>query len=88
MPDDTTPHGGEALHPLPDRARIPEPKPGAASDTPMRAEPVASDPAERPQPPEHPRAMAADLQPADPAEDSGAADASASGKPSVTRQPG
>ena len=29
MPEDTTPHGGEAMHELPDRAKIPQPKPGA-----------------------------------------------------------
>lgn len=98
MPDDTTPHGGEALHPLPDRAKIPEPKPDPASDAPRSGEPsesdpagpdpAALDPAERPQLPEHPRVMPADLQPAAPAGDPESSDASATGKPSVTRQPG
>ena len=32
MPEDTSPHGGEAMHELPDRAKIPQPKPGARQD--------------------------------------------------------
>lgn len=32
MPEDTTPHGGEAMHELPDRAKIPQPRPGAQED--------------------------------------------------------
>lgn len=30
MPDDPTPHGGEAMHPPPDRAKIPQPQPEGA----------------------------------------------------------
>jgi hypothetical protein len=32
MPDDRTPHGGEAMHQPPERAKIPEPKPGSRED--------------------------------------------------------
>ena len=32
MPEDTTPHGGEAMHELPDRAKIPQPKPAADNE--------------------------------------------------------
>jgi hypothetical protein len=32
MPEDTTPHGGEAMHELPDRAKIPQPKPDARNE--------------------------------------------------------
>lgn len=34
-PRDPTPHGGEAFHELPDRAKIPEPKPGGQADKPL-----------------------------------------------------
>lgn len=35
VPKDPTPHGGEAFHELPDRAKIPEPKPGGKDDKPL-----------------------------------------------------
>ena len=47
MPDDTTPHGGEAMHAPPDRARIPQPKPGRESDAPPRGQP-GDEPRDRP----------------------------------------
>jgi hypothetical protein len=92
MPDDTTPHGGEAMHPLPDRAKIPEPKPGAQereyeAERPPRDElPLR----ERPPLPDHPEQMAADIEDeeADPVVESGPGVAEETGKPSVTRQPG
>lgn len=94
MPEDTTPHGGEAMHPLPDRAKIPEPKPGQSSDEPVRGQPRGADtPApevgERPELPEHPEMMAADIEDedADPVVESSPDVAEDTGKPSVTRQP-
>lgn len=94
MPDDTSPHGGEAMHPPPDRAKIPQPKPGAAGEEPAREEPRPRDTdiQRRPALPEHPEQMAVDVEDeeADPVRDSDAdSDADAdTGKPSVTRQPG
>jgi len=87
MPDDTSPHGGEAMHPPPDRARIPEPKPGAPADPPPRGQPQVN---ERPPLPDHPEPMAADIEDeeADPVVESGPGVAEDTGKPSVTRQPG
>jgi hypothetical protein len=94
MPDDPTPHGGEALHQPPDRATIPEPEPGQPSDAPVRGQPRADTPepeiGERPELPEHPEMMAADIEDedADPVVDSGPDIADDhSGKPSVTQQP-
>lgn len=43
MPEDTTPHGGEALHPLPDRATIPQPRPSPGGD-PLAAQAGRRDP--------------------------------------------
>lgn len=93
MPDDPTPHGGEALHRPPDRARIPEPKPDEV-DRPLRSEPRADggDPgmAGRPSLPSQPELMAADIEDedADPVIDSGPGIADDdTGKPSVTQQP-
>ena len=37
MAKDPTPHGGEAFHELPDRAKIPQPKPGGGDDAPLMA---------------------------------------------------
>jgi hypothetical protein len=85
MPDDTSPHGGEAMHPPPDRAKIPEPRPDAASRH-EELRPDAGDIAERPPLPaqSHPlpsRASNDDrMGPRTGADDTG--------KPSVTRQPG
>ena len=92
MPDDTSPHGGEAMHPLPDRAKIPEPKPGAEHEEPARGTPTRDEPSmrERPPLPDHPEHMAADIEDeeADPVVESGPGVAEDTGKPSVTRQPG
>ena len=81
MPDDTSPHGGEAMHELPDRARIPKDKPGGLP---------ATDIGERPPLPRHPEPMAADIEDEedDPVVESGPDVADETGKPSVTRQPG
>jgi len=90
MPDDTTPHGGEALHPPPDRATIPQPKPGAPSDEPPRGQPRADLPVkDRPPLPEQPERMAADIEDeaSDPVVESGPGVDKNTGKPSVTRQP-
>lgn len=93
MPDDTSPHGGEAMHPLPDRAKIPQPKPGASGNAPAREEGDGDR-----QPPATQRAglpgrsepLAADIEDedADPVVESGPGVADETGKPSVTRQPG
>lgn len=91
MPDDTTPHGGEAMHPPPDRAKIPQPKPGADDKEPLRErrgerEAPLSD---RPPLPEDPQRLAADVEDeeADPVVESGPDVAEDTGKPSVTQQP-
>lgn len=81
MPDDPTPHGGEALHPLPDRARIPtERRPDAQA--PHEA-------LERPPLPAHSTPLAADVEDedADPVVDTGPGIDDDTGKPSVTQQP-
>ncbi len=80
MPDDTTPHGGEALHPLPDRAKIPA----------RKSEPLSGPPAsQRPPLPDRSEPMAADVEDeeADPVVESGPGVDEDSGKPSVTQQP-
>lgn len=97
MPEDTTPHGGEAFHSPPVRARIPDPPP-QATETGI---PGRADTAERPDPdeitqrpplPEHLQPMAADMEDedADPVVDTGPGleDPGDSGVVSVTRQPG
>jgi hypothetical protein len=88
MPDDTTPHGGEALHAPPERATIPEPKPGRGSDAPPQGLPRAA--SERPSLPRSSERMAADIEDedADPVVESDPSVTEESGKPSVTRQPG
>jgi hypothetical protein len=90
MPDDPTPHGGEAMHPPPDRATIPEPKPGQPADEPVRGQPRAGDLRDRPSLPEHPVTTAVDIEDedADPVVESGPGVDDDTGKPSVTRQPG
>ena len=96
MPDDTSPHGGEAMHEPPERAKIPQPKPGRASDEPPRAQPetrerqMGDDEISRPPLPDHPEPMAADVEDEDedPVIESGPGVAEESGKPSVTQQPG
>lgn len=92
MPDDTTPHGGEAMHEPPDRAKIPQPKPGAEHERPAPEKDDADAPqmGERPPLPDHPEQMAADVEDeeADPVVESGPGVAEDTGKPSVTRQPG
>ncbi|TWO65517.1 hypothetical protein FN976_27305 [Caenimonas sedimenti] len=84
MPDDTTPHGGEAFHQPPERAVIPEPPPGRAAGP---LPPVTG----RPPLPLEAEIRAADLEDeeADPVIDSGPgiADDGDTGKPSVTQQP-
>lgn len=84
MPDDTTPHGGEALHTPPDRATIPEPLPGQA------AAPLPPDTGRPPLPTEA-QVRAADIEDeeADPVVDSGPGIADdEGGRPSsATRQP-
>ena len=94
MPVDPTPHGGEVLHRPPDRARIPEPKPGQPGDAPVDGQPGeardALDIGERPSLPEHPQLTVADIEDedADPVIESGPGSAGeATGKPSVTQQP-
>ncbi len=92
MPDDTSPHGGEAMHPPPDRATIPQPKPGQPSDEPVRGQPGddPGKPVDRPPIPTHTERMAADVEDeeADPVIDSGPGIADEPATPSVTRQPG
>lgn len=83
VPDDTSPHGGEALHPLPDRAKIPKaPREGDAPDGPEVAQ--------RPPLPARSEPMAADVEDeeADPVVESGPGVAEDTGKPSVVKQPG
>lgn len=83
MPDDSSPHGGEALHPPPDRALIPSSRGGtdAGPASPMQ---------ERPPLPDHVEPMAADVEDeeADPVVESGPGVAHDTDPPSVTRQPG
>jgi hypothetical protein len=72
-PDDQTPLGDEMVHRLPER-KFPQPAPGEASDEPPRGEPGAeTDMSTRPQLPEHPERMAADVEDeeADPVVDTG-----------------
>lgn len=84
MPDDTTPHGGEALHPPPDRATIPGSRPDAV------LAPLPPD-SNRPPLPTGAQAHAADIEDeeADPVVDTGPGiDADVDdGKTSVTQQP-
>ena len=85
MPDDPTPHGGEALHPPPDRARIP----GAARDRPDAGtlEDLARSRPPLPEP-TAPRAIDVEDEDADPVVDSGPGIADGVDvPPSVTRQP-
>jgi hypothetical protein len=96
MPDDTSPHGGEAMHAPPDRASIPQPKPATEGDEPAHARkheddhPSPRDMQDRPKLPEHPEAMAVDVEDedADPVVESGPGVDEDTGKTSVTRQPG
>jgi hypothetical protein len=96
MPEDTTPHGGEAFHPPPERARIPEPLPQATdtaaaggSDTAQGLDHAA---AQRPPLPNATSQLAADVEDedADPVVESGpgAGDAGRPATVSVTQQPG
>ena len=91
MPDDTTPHGGEAMHSPPDRATIPEPKPDGKQDEFPRGDPTgaARKVIDRPALPPHPEIMAADIEDeeADPVVESGPGVDEVTGKPSVTQQP-
>lgn len=86
MPDDTTPHGGEALHPLPDRATIPQTRGGPT------AQPAPAGP--RPPLPDEPLIRSRDLEEEDVRPAAGKDDGTSTGtgtgtgKPSVTRQPG
>jgi hypothetical protein len=97
MPDDTTPHGGEVFHKLPQRARIPDPPPQATdatseARTDSAARPGAQAIERRPALPEHPVRMAADREDedADPVVEGGPVtlDELGTGEVSVTRQPG
>jgi hypothetical protein len=79
-PKDPTPHGGEAFHELPDRAKIPQPKPGgkdkpllapgshpAAEANPARSSthrPDEGEIAQRPELPDSAPRMPGDTQPA------------------------
>ena len=86
MPDDTSPHGGEAMHPLPDRARIPKERPGASES----GKPSRTDVERRPAVPTDTEPMAADIEDEedDPVVESGPGVADDTGKPSVVKQPG
>lgn len=93
MPDDTTPHGGEAFHELPERARIPQPEPDHETGSPPHehdpraTEPHAGDLTGRPALPEHPAPAPADPAP-DPAQAGGLSARDAEdGKSSATQQP-
>jgi len=97
MPEDTTPHGGEAFHAPPQRARIPDPPPqgtdtAAASHADSATRPDRDAISLRPALPEHPQARAVDIEDedADPVGDTGAGleDPGDTGVASVTRQPG
>ncbi|HVZ44258.1 MAG TPA: hypothetical protein VHA82_10655 [Ramlibacter sp.] len=68
MPDDPTPHGGEVLHPRPDRAKIPQPKP-KGDDPEPRVQPPAKMNPEAPQPSEAPPSTPEPKPKAPPAED-------------------
>src|SRR6478735_2986513 len=76
------PHGGEALHPLPDRARIPTP-PGDR----RHVEPP--DAGRRPPLPDRSEPMAADIEDedADPVVDTGPGIDDDTGQPGVVQQP-
>lgn len=90
MPDDPTPHGGEALHAPPDRARIPAPEAGLTDDAPPVPAAAPADIAARPALPTQPVRTAADIEDedADPVIDSGPGiDDDPAEPPSVTRQP-
>ena len=97
MPDDNTPHGGEAFHTLPQRARIPDPPPqGTDAASKARSDsaesPEAQAIARRPALPGNPATMTADREDedADPVVESGPVTMNelATGEVSVTRQPG
>ena len=91
MPDDTSPHGGEAMHPLPDRARIPKDRPDAARDARGDSAEISKAEIERrPTLPADAEPMAADVEDedADPVVESGPGVAEETGKPSVVKQPG
>lgn len=86
-PKDPTPHGGEAFHELPDRAKIPKPKPdNNAGGTPR---PDEREIRERPPLPEGSAILAADIEDedADPVKDSGPGIDDEGREPSVTQQP-
>jgi hypothetical protein len=77
-PRDPSPLGDEMANTMPE-PKFPEPKPGKESDEPVRGEPAAHelesdlDISHRPALPEHPEAMAADIEDeeADPVVDTG-----------------
>jgi hypothetical protein len=84
MPDDPTPHGGEAFHAPPERAKIPPPQTGDAQA------PLPPDPARPPLPTEaEVRAVDLEDEEADPVVESGPGvdDDDAGRPPSVTQQP-
>jgi hypothetical protein len=93
MPDDPTPHGGEAFHALPDRAKIPEPKPERRADEHEGRDaprPDGEEISHRPSLPDHPELMDADIEDeeADPVVDSGPGIADDEARElSVTQQP-
>ena len=97
MPEDTSPHGGEAFHQPPARARIPDPPPQGTDVVSAGRADTAGDVgaetiARRPALPEQTRPMAADTEDedADPVVDTGPGleDPGDRGVVSVTRQPG
>lgn len=98
MPEDTSPHGGEAFHVPSARVRIPDPPQGPEALTPDRSDtvpdPDAQAIAQRPTLPAQPRKLAFDTEDED-ADPVGPGDAGAGredpgdrGVGSVTRQPG
>lgn len=91
MPDDTSPHGGEAMHPLPDRAKIPKDRPGASDSLRERGDEISRAEIERrPALPDDSEPLAADIEDEDddPVVESGPGVAEDTGKPSVVKQPG
>jgi hypothetical protein len=87
MPQDPTPHGGEVLHPLPERAKIPQPKPGGREAEQESRSPDEPNIADRPSLPEHPQRMAVDDASPGPQAGKASGRTPDDDKPSVTQQP-
>ena len=61
MPQDPTPFARQAMQELPERAQIPQPKPGATNEDSHRVDPAAAaDPAQPPSREDHPSAISKD----------------------------